>query len=134
MTLTESLTRTQLPESLRAAREYDQISAFYRRQGLCDHCAAYAGHRHSCGWLTDPRPPCDACWPIIQSFPKATAEPRWRQHLRGRAGGPSAPSVATPGVFGSVELWAASTGTLEGRRVVGAVSTPAHVLTGEVIR
>ena len=129
-----AVTRTQLPESPRAAREYDQIAAFYRREGLCDHCAAHAGHRHSCGWLTDPKPPCSACWPIVQSFPKATADPDWRQHLRGRPSASSAPSAATRGVAGSPELWAASTGTLEGWRVFGALASRPGVPAVEVTR
>ena len=126
---TKLLTRTELPETLRSAREFDRISAFYRREGLCDHCAAYAGHRHSCGWLADPRPPCEPCKPIVSRFPKATADHRWRQHDRGRAGAPpSTTPAATLGVSGSDALWAALTGTLEGRRVFGVVTSPSTVL------
>jgi hypothetical protein len=56
------------PESLNAARRFDQRVKQYRAAGLCRRCAAQAAFGHTDGWLKV-HPPCSVCLPIVHTFP-----------------------------------------------------------------
>jgi len=132
--LPRRMTRTQLPETLGAAREWDRRRNAYAAAGLCDADAATAAWGHSDGWARILHAPCTACAPIVAAMPEDTAHASWRKYSRSRAGAPSVRSTASVGVSASADLAAASTGTPGGRRMFGVLFTPAHDLTGEVVR
>lgn len=128
------LTRTELPESIGSAREWQRIANAANRKGMCHADAAALAWGHAVGFARLTRTPCPECRAIMAGFPEETAHPSFRTHKRGRAGARSTRSLDSGGVSGSAELPPALTGTLEGRRVFGALSTPARILTGEVTR
>ena len=136
MTLTElprHLTRTERPETIASAREWQRIANSAERMGVCHADAAALAWGHQVGFARLTRTPCPECRGILATFPEETAHPSWRTHVRGRAGGSSTRSLGHGGVPGSAELVPATTGTLEGRRVFGVVRTSAHELA-EVTR
>ena len=114
--MTAKLSTSEKPETREGAEEYDRRASAYRRAGLCDRDAAYAAWRHAVGWLTDQRPPCGECLPVVAMFPQSTADPSWRKHPRGRPGGRSARSSATPGVEGR---YSSRTGSTDDQAVAG---------------
>jgi hypothetical protein len=78
------LKRLEAPaETPGQARAWDQTKNRYLTNGLCEKCAAQAawGHsQHSGGW-TPLHPPCEACAPIVATFPASTPNPLWRKTL-----------------------------------------------------
>lgn len=137
MTLTElprDLTRTERPETIASAREWQRIENAAEREGMCPTDAAQLAWGHQVGFARLTRIPCPECRGIVVDFPEETAHPSWRTHRRGRTGGQSVRSTDPGGPPIPPELSPALTGTLEGRRVFGAFSSSAGVLTGEVAR
>ena len=134
MTLTESVTRTERPETIASAREWQRIKNGARRKGMCHADAAALAWGHQVGFARLARIPCPECRAIMATFPEETTHPSFRTHKRGRAGAPLSRATDPGGPPVPLELSPALTGTLEGRRVFGALSAPAHVLTGEVTR
>jgi hypothetical protein len=128
------LTRTERPETIASAREWQRIRNAASRNGMCDPDAAALAWGHAVGFARLTRTPCPECRTIMATFPEETAHPSWRTHKRGRAGTPPTRSLDPGGAPGSTGLPPALTGTLKGRRVFGVLSSPAHVLTGEVTR
>ncbi|MQA35962.1 hypothetical protein GCU49_20690 [Modestobacter roseus] len=130
----EFRTRTELPETLGSAREWQRITNAAERNGLCPADAAALAWGHQVGFARLTRTPCPECRGTMATFPEETAHPSFRTHKRGRSGVPSMRSTNPGGPVVPPELPPASTGTLEGRRVLGVLSVPARVLTGEAAR
>ncbi len=86
------------PETLGEAISDDRRTARYRRAGLCDVCSSRLSKGHAYGFTRALGEPCEACAPIIATFPDATASPSWRKHPRGRLRAPSRRTSATLGV------------------------------------
>ncbi|MCZ2811259.1 hypothetical protein O2W15_07385 [Modestobacter sp. VKM Ac-2979] len=131
---TDHLTRTELPETIGSAREWQRIRNAASRDGLCDPDAAAVAWGHAVGFARLTRTPCPECRAIMATFPEETAHLSFRTRKRGRAGAPSTRSTDPGSLPVPPELPPALTGTLEGRRVIGVISTPARVLTGKVTR
>ncbi|MGY1672179.1 hypothetical protein [Geodermatophilus sp. SYSU D00710] len=81
----DHLTRAERPETMGQAIAWDRRrDAYARRAGLCDPCAAAAAWGHALGWSSAPHPPCEACGPLVATFPEETSHPAWRKYPRGR--------------------------------------------------
>lgn len=85
------------PETVAQARTWEVVKNAYRRDGLCDTCAAQAAWGHQNGFALI-RPPCPACAPIVASFPTpAGADSPWRRWPRGTSrptADPESPTAA----------------------------------------
>lgn len=72
---------SELPETLRAARRWDETRDRYAAAGLCDRCAAQAAYGHADGF-SEIHPPCDNCAELVTALPVARVN-GWRSFSRG---------------------------------------------------
>lgn len=70
-----------LPETLRAARRWDETRDRYAAAGLCDRCAAQAAYGHADGF-SEVHPPCGGCAELVTAFPLVRVN-GWRSFPRG---------------------------------------------------
>jgi hypothetical protein len=99
---------TDGPETIGEAIADDRRTASYRRAGLCPRCSSHISKGHAYGFTRVPGPPCDACAPIIATFPEPTSDPSWRKHPRGRLRGPLTRPSAVWAATGCARLRAAA--------------------------
>lgn len=73
-----------LPETLRAARVWDQTRDHYAAAGLCGRCAAQAAYGHADGF-TAVHAPCPGCAELVTVLPVEQVN-GWRSFHRGQDG------------------------------------------------
>jgi hypothetical protein len=67
------------PETVGQALHWQTAFSHYLADGLCHRCASQAAWGHQNGFSLI-RPPCDACQPIVDTFPVAAgANSPWRK-------------------------------------------------------
>lgn len=106
--------KTERPETLREAIEWDTTKGHYFKLGLCHACAARAAYGHQLGF-TLAKPPCGLCAPLVAAFPVA-APNGWRKVPRAMRRALLREKMTTPSKLGGAQTRCGPHGGVSGPR------------------
>jgi hypothetical protein len=77
---TKRVVSKRKPETMRQAQRWVTTKTRYLLAGVCGRCAAQAAWGHALGFAQIDYPPCEACQPLVDTFPKpAAGQFHWRK-------------------------------------------------------